>query len=268
MQASHATRPLELEPQREATRLLPPAPPFRRMLAFFVDLLTAVIIAQVGAVPVQLLAPPDSVSSSMPGLIFGLTLGFLYLGLATPVLGNSLGKWLFTLRIVGSEGQAIRIGGWLGRLLATALWPINAMMVLWSTTRRHLGDRLAGSVVVMAEPKRNLWLAMAAAALVLVVEVRLGGAAMKLGILRSPAWAAARQHLAKQEPSASVATFPESYHIVNDAAEFDAKVGESYRRLSLVREGAAWRVVDSSPLDEPRSGTHFRFDVTAAEPGR
>jgi uncharacterized RDD family membrane protein YckC len=236
------------------------------MLAFLVDLLTAVVIAQVGAAPVQLLAPPDSLSSTLPGLIFGLVLGFLYLGLATPVLGNSLGKWLFTLKIVGSDGQQIRFGGWLARLLTTGLWPINAMMVLWSTSRRHLGDRLAHSVVVMVEPKRNLLLAMAAAALVVVIGLRLGGAAMTVGVLRSSAWAAARQHLAKQQPGQSIATLPEGYHIANDAAEFDAKVGESYRRVSLVREGMAWRVVDSQPLDEPSGGTHFRFDVTSADP--
>ena len=237
------------------------------MLAFFVDVLTAVVIAQVGAAPVQLLAPPDGLSSTLPGLLFGLALGFLYLGLATPVLGNSLGKWLFTLKIVGHEGQPIGSFAWLSRTLATALWPLNAMLVLWSTTRRHIGDRLARSIVVMAEPKRNLWLAMAAAAVVLVCGLRLGSAAMKLGILRSPAWAAARQHLEKQEPHESVSTFPEGYHIVNDAAEFDAKLGEGYRRVTLVREGAVWRVIDSQPLDQPSSGTHFRFDVTAAEPG-
>ena len=88
-------------------------------------------------------------ASMLPGLLFGLALGFFYMGFAPMLLGNTLGKWLFSLRVVSLHDHPITSAGWLGRLLVTGLWPINALMVLFSGTRRHLGDRLAKTRVTL-----------------------------------------------------------------------------------------------------------------------
>jgi hypothetical protein len=81
-----------------------------------------------------------------------------------------------------------------------------------------------------------------------------------------PRWATARDQLAKDVPGETPATFPEGFYVMGDVAQFDAKVGASHRRVTLVREGSVWRAAESQPIDDPSGGTQIRFDMMVNEP--
>jgi uncharacterized RDD family membrane protein YckC len=95
---------------------------------------------------VQLALTPRSASALADGVL-------LYFVVFEGVLGATPGKLLTKLRILRTDGQRC---GFVGAILRTVGRPLDwstggilpVLLVRFSPSRRHLGDRLAGAVVV------------------------------------------------------------------------------------------------------------------------
>jgi hypothetical protein len=192
----------------------------------------------------------------VPSLLIGLLIAFAYIGFSTPLFGNSIGKTLFGLKVVGYDGQSPR---WAVRMLLGALWPINGLILLSSRSGRHWGDTVGRTQVVLLQPKRSLWLGLAGAVILIVVSFKVGGFGMKIAILNSRAYKSARDYLQRDNSSARVSSFPTGFQIVNNQALFDFEVGSEYHRVILERVGSEWQVKISGKIDEPSTGTSISF---------
>ncbi len=235
------------------------APRFRRILAWIVDLMLTVAVSQLLFGVIAYFVPPDTASTMWPPLMAGLLVGLAYFGFATPVFGNMLGKGMFGIKIVGHEGQHTTVLRWFVRLLLVCLWPINGFMLLFSRSRRHLGDLASKTYVAFVEPERNFWLGFVGLIVVVFVAIQVGKFGMMIGILNAPSYNTAKMYLSENNNGQEVSTFPEGFQIVNDQALFDFEVGDKYHRVLLQRVGSTWEVKDSEHVDEPSTGVNISF---------
>jgi len=243
-----------------------PAPKGRRILAWLVDATLAMLLSMFFVGCFGFFSPPETAGVMVPQLLGGLALGFAYFGYATPLFGNSLGKVLFGLRIVGDRRNGPTYWEWTSRVLVNAIWPVNGIVMLASDDGRHLGDRAAGTHVVLARPERSLWLAVVTAVVVVVAGFEAAVPAMKLGMINSSACKTTRAFLAEQRPGARVARFPELLRLVNDQALLDYRVGDEWVRVLLEREhGGIWHVVKAARIDEPGSGISISFGASSSD---
>jgi uncharacterized RDD family membrane protein YckC len=243
-----------------------PAPKGRRILAWLVDVTVATLLSMIFIGCYGLFSPPETAGVMVPQLLGGLALGFAYFGYATPLLGNSLGKVLFGLRIVGDKRRDVTYWEWTKRTLVNAIWPVNAIVMLASGDGRHLGDRAAGTHVVLARPERPLWLAIVTSVVVVVAGFEAAVPAMKLGMINSSLCKTARTFLAEQRPGARVARLPEMLQLVNDQALLDYRVGDEWVRVLLEREhGDSWHVAKAARIDEPGSGIRISFGASSSD---
>jgi len=228
-----------------------PAPHVRRLLALWLDVSVAAVAAVVAISLAQFAKPSESPAWLIGSVFLGLSVGSAYLGLAPLYPGNTLGKQIFSLRVVSADERPLSGLRLLKRLLLLGLVPINAVMVLSRGSRAHLGDSWARTHVVLSHSRRNFWVALIAAGLVLFVLFELGTGAALVGVLRSEAWRAAKIELAS-EPGATAPVFPESFSIVGDLASFDADVGHGMRRIVVARsrDGRRWNLVSNVRVDE------------------
>lgn len=86
-------------------------------------------------------------------LFFFLCVLFLagYFFLLHHMGGQTVGKWVMGLRVVGAEGSAITYGQSAMRLigyLISALWGLGFLWILWSREKRGWHDFLAGTWVL------------------------------------------------------------------------------------------------------------------------
>jgi uncharacterized RDD family membrane protein YckC len=250
------TKPFSLPTLSTSRPTDSPAPRARRALAFWLDLLLTVFIAIVAAVPVQLLWPPDTQMALRGSLLFGLAIAFLYLGFAPRLLGNTFGKWIFSLQLVAQDGGAVSSASLLKRLLLVGLWPINGFLVLMRRSRTHLGDSWAKTAVVLADHKRNIWLSLAASVLTACCAFYVGTFASRLAMLRAEVWRVAKAQLAS-EPGAEPPLLPASYSIVGNVAMFHADAGRGMRRVLLVRSDQGWHATDSQPVETAPRGNQI-----------
>lgn len=228
----------------------PPAPRARRLLAFGMDLLLTAVLSVATISLLQFAWPSNSPAWLIVDVTAGLVLGFTYLGFAPLSLGNTLGKWIFSLQLSSRLEAPVTAARLLKRLLTLGVWPINALMVLSGRSRAHLGDRWAGTTVVLAPRGHGFGSALAIAAVVAVGAVKLGSASALLGIVRSEAWQAAKTELAA-EPGATAPTFPSSFSMLGNLASFDADVGKGLRRIVIARsrDGSHWNLVSNLPVE-------------------
>ena len=235
------------------------APRFRRILAWIVDITLTITMAQLISGFIGYFAPLDTAGNMMMSLLIGLSIGFAYFGFATPVFGNTLGKWLFGIKIVDHNGQHTTVVRWFLRLLLVGLLPINGAMLLFSSARRHLGDMASKTYVAFVAPKRNFWLGLVCMILVVFITMQVGKFGMMIGILNAPSYGAAKTYLSVNNAGQNISTFPEGFQIVNDQAVFDIKVSDRYHRVLLQRVGPTWQVKESAQITEPLSSVHINF---------
>lgn len=255
--ALHPNPPDSLAPQRT----LPSH--FRRLLAFGLDLFVAAIAAILVAALFQLVWPPDTQRALVCSVVTGGLMSLLYLGLAVRYVGNSAGKWLFSLKLVSRTEAPLSVQRLCKRLLAAALWPVNALLVLTDPQRAHLGDRWAQSGVVVGPRPRNIWLALGAALVLVVGATMLASEMSRVAMSRTRVWQVAKAHLAS-EPGITVPALPTAFSVLQDVAMFHADVGTGLRRVVLMRDADGWYVTETQTVENvsewgkitvaPRSG--------------
>lgn len=229
------------------------------------DLWIAIVIAQVCAVPVWLLAPPESSGPMFVGTALGGLLAFAYWAFSPLRFGGTLGKRMFGLRLESADGAPLTAARLLVRILTFGAWPVLALMVLASDTRRHLGDRWARTHVVRVAAPRNLWASIALALLVAVLGQRVAQLGLRVAVLRSHAWATVREHLRDRGP---LSWLPVGYHIRDAAAVFSLRAGEQLQRVTLWREhGGAWQVSGSEPIAQDDGSVSIRFGAEPSQSG-
>jgi uncharacterized RDD family membrane protein YckC len=238
----------------------PAAPRFRRILAWIVDVVVATVLSMVTVGFFGIFAPPETARVMVPLLLGGLAVSMVYFGYAAPLFGNSVGKALFGLRVISDHGERLNFWEWTARLLVNAIWPINAIVMLASDGGRHLGDRAAGTRVVLERPERSFWLALVAAVVVVVGGFELAVPAMKLGMVNSSACKTARAFLAESRPGERVSLLPAALQLVDDQALLDYRVGNDWARVLLERDhDGSWQVKRAAKLEEPGSGISISF---------
>ena len=138
---------------------------FRRLGAFVIDCVVIFFFAALVALmaligyKVGLAAHGRSVSwDNAPPLMVLLTFGWTLLATAYFVLfhgmeGKTIGKWLFGLRVVGSEQQAISyrraLLRWIGLFgFGCASLGLSFLWILWSAEKRGWHDLLARTWVI------------------------------------------------------------------------------------------------------------------------
>ena len=88
----------------------------------------------------------------IPFMGFLAFLGFGYVAAFTVAGGQTIGKMILSLRVIGDDGRPIDAAGGMLRALATMLVPVTLGLsyvpVLFSSDHRALHDRLAGTRVV------------------------------------------------------------------------------------------------------------------------
>lgn len=135
---------------------LPPsvyAPPLRRLGA---SLLDAVALTALQIVLAILLGRPVGVAAApTPAwLLFDLLVGLAYYVGPTALTGQTLGKFLLGIRVVGAHGPRtwgqILLRETIGRLVCALTLGLGYLPILWDAERRGLHDRLADTRVVRA----------------------------------------------------------------------------------------------------------------------
>lgn len=125
-----------------------PAPHARRFVAFLIDMVAF-------WVPVWLASLAFG-EAGLRRLLFPLLVAYwVYLVLSWGLAGQSAGKWLMDLHIVGPRGGCPGLGRAFTRLLAMNVlsflgvtwWP-----VMWRDDRRALHDLVAGTRVTLGRP--------------------------------------------------------------------------------------------------------------------
>lgn len=147
----------------------PPAPLFRRFLAYLIDIALFLIIAIPISVGIWTVLFLIGIGDRMPTQ-FGRVIGaVIFAGLTALCLsqfGATPGKWVMGLRVVTSEGRFPEAGPAAGRALTMVLLsPIAALPwwpLLWRSDRRGLHDQAAGTMVVIANavmiPRAEQWI--------------------------------------------------------------------------------------------------------------
>jgi uncharacterized RDD family membrane protein YckC len=138
---------------------------FRRLGAFAIDFVTIFLFATLMAVmaligyKVGLAAHGRSISwNNAPPLMVLLTFGWSFLATVYFVVfhgmeGKTIGKWLFGLRVVGSDNQAISypraLLRWIGSLgFGGATIGLSFLWILWSPEKRGWHDLVARTWVI------------------------------------------------------------------------------------------------------------------------
>lgn len=126
-----------------------PAGVIRRSMAFLIDLSIGVMGPAIAIVLMGLLIPLDSQWMWIVVVpIVGL--GFIYLIWAPALFGHSVGRYLVGIRLICfNHGDRPTGGQCVTRMWSLVLWPVDLLMIALSKTRRRLGDRWAGTQVVL-----------------------------------------------------------------------------------------------------------------------
>ena len=239
---------------------------YRRSVAFWGDLLLGMNLTAAVFGILALVVPPDSATTMLLCLMPGLVVGFGYFAYATPLLGNSLYKRLFGLRVVSHTGAPISWLRWAGRALLTPLWMISGIIMLVSPARRHLADWLAGTRVDWAtptskalqssvRPKQPIGYFRTTFLFVVgfLIFNQMGSLGLKLATLRMPAYNAAKQHLVALGHR-DLSLFPSTAGVLDDSASFVIESGDELMWVKLARLDGKWEV-QSSEATEPWSIT-------------
>jgi hypothetical protein len=150
----------------------------------------------------------------------------------------------------------------LGRVLLSGLWPINAAFALWSSSGRTLCDRAGRTHVISPAPAPSIWFGLAGSLLVLVPAFWCANFALRLSLWNTEVWQVTKHHLVAQNET--VPWLPDSYHIENDSAVIDTRVGAGFERVALSRASGHWMVVGSQLVVQPGDGAGVKFGDAAA----
>lgn len=142
----------------DTTKKPEPSGVLRRAVAFGADLAIAAAVGSVVTALLGLFVPLDELRgyyaigvSALATVVFFIAAPFVF--------GNSLGKFAMGIKAISAE-----TGGpptWLQvflRGLLIGLWPLEGLVALFSENNRRIGDRLAGTLVVLDREDERSWL--------------------------------------------------------------------------------------------------------------
>ncbi len=235
---------------------VPIAPRFRRVIALAVDFALCIGAIHLAFGLGALAVPVDSATAFYAVLIPSSFLGLGYL-LLLPSRANTLGKWLFGIRVERtlSVANEVRpsVRAMFLRTMLLGLWPINLLMVLFSAQRRHLGDLLAKTTVRFPHP-RNLAVGLVVGVLVAVLALKVGALSLKAAATRTQAYAAAVSALPHAPDG-----LPASFVIGERVARFDIAANGELWRVEVTRDAESWEAGLPETIDSVGLGATFAF---------
>lgn len=137
-----------------------------RSFAYLIDLIASTLLTIIASLPfiilMGFLAPPPHGGFNIVGLfiqffpgpmITNLSIIFLYFVVFEGYFGYTLGKWLFDLRVLRTDGERINYSEAMLRNIPKLFTPIIAvdaliMLLFHRKDRQRLFDRISGTIVI------------------------------------------------------------------------------------------------------------------------
>ena len=239
---------------------------FRRMMAYFLDLMVAISPALLIAFLPAVFFPLDRYFGWMNVLLMAVVvpaMAYLYLGLA--FLPNTYGRYVMGTRVV-EIGTGAR-PGWsqvFVRSLTIGLWPIEGILIAVSPSKRRLGDRWADTRVVRYQPSASMGKRLLPAVGIIAASF-LFYPLLPLIMGRMDISRAAVAHV--QQAGSEPIGAPGQVEIVNDAGTVTLRLeGGRYARVHLKSESGQWKAerVESIPREELGAGFMITRDSPAS----
>lgn len=165
-----------------------------RFLAFVYDILFILLLAFTFYMLLGLIFKMDSEGFATIMIFIALTIIILYLLFGELLLKNTLGKYLFGIKVVDSDRfERPSAKSFLKRGLAKILFPVEGLVLLFSRSKRRLGDLWSKSIVINKEsdnlkPSVRLMIGIAAlVALYFSFSISLGLAARRTDFYKAGA---------------------------------------------------------------------------------
>jgi uncharacterized RDD family membrane protein YckC len=248
-----------------------PAGFFRRATATFTDVFTGLLGAFLVLSLAGIFMPidhPKMVYLARPVMF----LGFLYVGVGLYLFPNSLGKYAFAVRVVSDRtGGQPTLRQCLVRWVPLIFWPVEAVVLLLSPSKKRIGDRLAGTSVyedaaTKARWGRRIGLSLTALFVFYLVLVHAMQAAARNTEMFQRAVSYVQENRVGEKslgvPVALSAT-PIKVVMKEDKGEVivsaEGPKGEGYIEMKMVREFGKWEVAGWGIADSP-SGRGYSYN--------
>lgn len=216
----------------------------RRGCALIIDLFVAVMPAVLIAAVPGVIVPLDrylgvGLAISVP--VIGGAFAYFFLGVAA--LPNTYGRYVMRVRVqeVGT-GDRPTWGQTALRALTIGLWPIEALFILFSESKRRLGDRLARTEVVPYDTSRIWWKRLAPGVVGIAAAYTLLYAMVPLVNSRMTITDAAREYVS-EELGTKVEGAPRQIHILDQEGTVTLRLTDARGlRLTLADMEHGWEV--------------------------
>ena len=247
-----------------------PAGFLRRSAATFTDVFAGLLGAFLVLSLIGLLVPMDE-----PRMVYFtrpvMFIGFLYVGIGPYLFSNSLGKYAFAVRVLSDRpGQKPTLWQFIVRWAPLILWPIEALVLLFSPSKKRVGDRLAATSVVEDAATRPRWgrrIGLSLTALFvfyLALVQAMQAAARNTDMFKAASAYAAENRTGEQVLGAPVALSGTPIKVVMKgdkgelilAAEGPGKKG--YIEMKMHRSPGGWEIADWQITNSP-SGRGYSY---------
>ena len=231
----------------------------RRLSAFIIDLLVGCSVLVFLVLLLGLIIPLDGEQGGVVFLaMFALQIIFFwYFYFGYVALENTYGRYVMKIKVqdIDSEqkpgyGQAFK------RALLLGFWPIEIAMMLFTKTRRRMGDRWAGTQVVKTE-LTSPWFKRALPGL-LIVAIVFGSLYKASPVInnRMEISKAAKVYLSRNAAPGEVGV-PSRVEIDNNQGFVTFKLKNRCMKVNLVKKGKHWSVRNAVAIPENRLGKGF-----------
>lgn len=229
----------------------------RRGIAIYVDLLMAVAAGMWVALVPGVFIPLDRMGGWQVVLTLPVCLAILgYVFLGPAILPNTYGRYLLGVRVVDdATGARPGLRQAFTRTFTVGLWPIEALLIAFSRSRRRIGDRWANTRAVRYTPSARVGkrLLPASVAVVLLASLFLliPLVARRMDVSRAAAEYAAR----KLDGGVTSIGF---VRVVDDRGTVALRMDDGRTaRVHLVRDGGRWDAKRAEPIPRHEVGRGF-----------
>jgi uncharacterized RDD family membrane protein YckC len=238
-----------------------------RLLAFIYDTVFILLLAFTVYMLFGMIFKLDS--DPFQGLMIYVSLAiiFLYLFFGELIFKNTFGKYLFGLEVVGAEkSERLSAEGFVKRGLLKILLPVEGLVLLFSPSKKRLGDIWAGSIVANkendgAKPAVRLIAGIAAIILLyLTFSVSLG-----LATKRTDFYKAGTDYLRSgnvSEITGLVKEVNQSRNNVDFAVPVLLETQQKYVRVWLVKTDGKWNVTKTEVYSS-QFGTAYGYSFSS-----
>jgi uncharacterized RDD family membrane protein YckC len=233
--------------------------------------LTLLVFAHIGTGILSLFGlfiPLDKHFQSI--MLFSLPITMALFLLHEAVFKNSFGKFFMSLKPVDNLGTEISFLQALKRNLLLGLWPVEALVLLFSKKKQRLGDRWAGTRVVKSDtPKRYRVLRVLIAIAAVMLLSKAANFTMGIASKNTSIYGTSLSYLNNNaelkkhfDDTFTVYSIPQSVEMLNDDARvvhpisFDGK--KSFIEVLLKKKDGTWFVTDTKEYDG-YTGRNYSF---------